>query len=89
MGVKLASLVAYRVLHYPMGALIAPETLLIVSPDEGEGEGRDGVKSGAARQGREGRTTSAEPGNQVSSQLHLKLHTLLLSTQHVFVLLML
>lgn len=40
--VPLASLVSYRVLNYPMGALIEPEALLIVSLDEGEIEGRKG-----------------------------------------------
>lgn len=49
-----------------MGALIELQTLLIVSLDEGEIEGRKGEPSGAARQGREGTTTSAEPGTRVS-----------------------
>lgn len=48
--VPLASLVSHRVLNYPMGALIELETLLIVSLDEGEIEGRKGEQSGAARQ---------------------------------------
>lgn len=56
----------YRVLNYPMGALIELETLLIVSLDEGEIEGRKGEHSRAAKQGREGTTTSAEPGTRVS-----------------------
>lgn len=64
--VPLASLVSYRVLYYPMGALIELETLLIVSLDEGETEGRKGEHSRAAKQGTEGTTTSAEPGTQVS-----------------------
>ena len=53
-------------LNYPMGALIELQTLLIVSLDEGEIEGRKGEQSGAARQGRKGITTSAEPGTRVS-----------------------
>lgn len=64
--VPLASLVSYRVLNYPMGALIELETLLIVSVDEGEIEGRKGEHSRAAKQGREGTATSAEPGTRVS-----------------------
>lgn len=66
MLVPLASLVSYRVLNYPMGALIELETLLIVRLVEGESEGRKGEQSGAARQGREGTTTSAEPRTLVS-----------------------
>lgn len=66
MWVPLASLVSYRVLNYPMGALIELETLLIVSLNEGEGEGRKGEQSGAATQGREGSTTSAELRTRVS-----------------------
>ena len=46
MWVPLTSLVSHRVLNYPMGALIELETLLIVSLDEGEIEGR---KRGAQR----------------------------------------
>lgn len=64
--VPLASLVSYWVSDYPMGALIELETLLIVSLNEVEGEGRKREQSGAARQGREGTTTSAEPGTRVS-----------------------
>lgn len=64
--VPLASLVSYRVLNYPMGALIELETLLIVSLDEGEIEGRKGEHGRAAKKGREGTTTSAEPGTRVS-----------------------
>lgn len=59
-------LVSYRVLNYPLGALIEVETLLTVRLDEGEGEGRQGEQSGAARQAREGTTTSAELGTRVS-----------------------
>lgn len=38
----LASLVSYRVLNYPMVALIPPGTFLIVSLDEGEIEEKKG-----------------------------------------------
>lgn len=64
--VPLASLVSYRVLNYPMGALIELDTLLIVSLDEGEIEGRKGDHSRAAKQSRKGTTTSAESGTRVS-----------------------
>lgn len=56
------SLVSYRVLNYPVGALIEVETLLTVRLEEGESEGRQGEQSGAATQAREGTTTSAELG---------------------------
>lgn len=77
------SLVSYRVLNYPVGALIEVETLLTVRLDEGGGEGRQGEQSGAARQAREGTTTSAEPGTRVSGA-HICTH-LDLNCLHVFV----
>lgn len=46
-----------------MGALIQPDTFLIVSLDEGEIEEKKGQHSRAAGKGKEGTTTSAEPGH--------------------------
>lgn len=72
-----ASLVSYRVLNYPMGALIELQALLIVSVDDGEIEGRKGEQSRAAKQsGTRGMTTSAESrtwvsGKDICTQLEL------------------
>lgn len=52
-----------------MGALIELETLLMVSLDEGEIEGRKGEHSRATKQSREGTTTSAEPRTRVSADI--------------------
>lgn len=79
-------LVSYRVLNYPVGALIEVETLLTVRLDEGEGEGRQEEESAAARQAREGTTTSAELGTRVSAAnicTHLDLNCLHASVSDV------
>lgn len=46
-----------------MGALIQPDTFLIVSLDEGEIEEKKGEHGRDAEKGKEGTTTSAEPGH--------------------------
>lgn len=50
----LASLVSYRVLNYPMVALISPDTFLIVSLDEGEIEEAKGGVWKSRREGQRG-----------------------------------
>ena len=56
----LLALVSNRVLNYPMGALIELESLLIVSLDEREVEGKKRKQLGAAKRSR-------EPGTWVSA----------------------
>lgn len=55
------SLVSYRVLDYPMGALIEPKAHLILRRGEGQIEGnKRGEQSRADKQDREGTTSSAQ-----------------------------
>lgn len=79
----LASLVSYRVLNYPMVALIPPDTFLIVSLDEGEIEEKKGERGRAAGKGKEGTATSAEPGTSVSGA-HIWISTLLFRNVFVY-----
>lgn len=65
-----------------MVALIPPDTFLIVSLDVGEIEEKKGERGRAAKKGKEGTATSAEPGTLVSGA-HLWIATLLF--RNVFV----
>lgn len=65
-----------------MVALIPPDTFLIVSLDVGEIEEQKGERGRAAKKGKEGTATSAEPGTLVSGA-HLWIATLLF--RNVFV----
>lgn len=69
-----------------MGALIQPDTFLIVSLDEGEIEEKTGEHSRATGKGKEGTTTCAETGTWVSGAnicTHLDFNITL--EKHVFV----